>query len=383
MSEGRPPLPEVLVFAPTAIGGIAEYLRCQVEELALRGCHATVLCTPQFAQAGMANCRVEPTLLSVGGTGLPARVLRALSTIANYYKLAAAVLRHGARVVLLEANSEYHALFWAWPHILLARRGVRYVANFHDPVREHRRGPRWLHRLNLRLSLAPLHGGLIHAPPPHEAGLPARLDVRVVPHGIYDAYAEHVPAFDARGRLGVAGAAMVMLAFGHIADRKNLDLLVRALPHVPDMVLIVAGAPSSPRDRPGSHYAALAGELGVVSRFHLVEEHVPDAEVSAWFAAADVVALTYAGGFVSQSGVLQMAANWDKPVLASGGPGPLRDTVRQFGLGEVVEPDSTDAIVQGLCRLRSGCEDYAARFAAYRQHASWARNVDVLVDVVS
>lgn len=383
MTQERASLPPVLIFAPSAIGGIAEYTRCQAEELARRGCAVTVLCTPQFARLGAANCRLEPGLLAVGGTGLLARGLRVLAGIANYHKLASAVLRHRARAVLIEANSEYHALFWAWPHILLAGRGVRYVANFHDPVRERRRGPAWLHRLNVRLSLAPLYGGLIHAPPPGEAGIPARLDMRIVPHGIYTAYAQHPPAFDARHRLAIAGDALVFLAFGHIADRKNLDLLVRALVEVPGMVLVVAGAPSSPRDRPGSHYAALARERGVASRFHLVEEHIPDAEVSAWFAAADIVALTYAGGFVSQSGVLQVAANWDKPVLASGGAGPLRDTVRYFRLGEFVEPDSVAAIVDGLARITQGREDYAARFRAYREHASWARNVDALLDVIS
>lgn len=372
-----------LVFAPSAIGGIAEYVRYQADELGRRGCAVTVLCTSRFPQSADAAYRRETGLFRVEGSGLAARVLRALALIANHYKLAMAILQRRTSVVLLEANSEYHALFWAWPHVLLARLGVRYLANFHDPVREHRRGPRCLHRLNLRASLAPLHGGLIHAPPPAEAQLPARLAMRIVPHGIYTAYAQHPPAFDARQRLRIAPDALLVLAFGHIADRKNLDLLVRALAEVPAMVLVVAGAPSSRQDRPGSHYAALAETLGVVGRFHLVEEHVPDGEVSAWFAAADVVALTYAGHFVSQSGVLQIAANWDKPVLASGGQGPLRETMQAFGLGQFVEPDSVSAIVDGLAAIGSGGTDYAQAFRRYREHASWARNIDGLLDIIS
>ncbi|MGE3689835.1 MAG: glycosyltransferase family 4 protein [Novosphingobium sp.] len=383
MSEGAAPLPPVLIFAPAAIGGIAEYVRYQAQELARRGCNVTVLCTPQFAARPGDGFRREPALLSVAGTSPAARALRVLATVANYYKLAIFILRTRARVVLLEANSDYHALFWAWPHVLLARFGVLYLANFHDPVREHRRGPRWLHRLNLRLSLAPLHGGLIHASPPAEAGLPERLVMRVVPHGLYTDYARHERNVDLRARLAIAPDALLVLAFGHIADRKNLDLLVRALAEVPEMVLVVAGAPSSRQDRPGSHYAALAEELDVAARFRLAEGHVPDKDVSAWFASADVVALTYSGQFVSQSGVLQIAANWDRPVLASGGPGPLRDAVQAFGIGEWIEPDSVPAIVAGIARMRKGGASHSEAFKAYREHASWAKNIDGLIAIIS
>jgi glycosyltransferase involved in cell wall biosynthesis len=89
--------------------------------------------------------------------------------------------------------------------------------------------------------------------------------------------------------------------------------------------------------------------------------------------------------YVSQSGVLHVAANWNRPVLASGGPGPLVETVRRFGLGEIVVPDSVDSLVEGMQRMiERGRETQADRDAweAFREHASWGRNADLLLAAV-
>lgn len=68
--------------------------------------------------------------------------------------------------------------------------------------------------------------------------------------------------------------------------------------------------------------------------------------------------------------MLQIAALWDKPLLASGGAGPLPDTVLRYGLGLVVEPDSTPAIAEGLARLTAERPDLGDNFARYRANTS-------------
>jgi glycosyltransferase involved in cell wall biosynthesis len=182
--------------------------------------------------------------------------------------------------------------------------------------------------------------------------------------------------------LAIPPGAFVLLAFGHVADRKNLDLVIAALGHAPAVHLIVAGAVISRRDRPFAHYAERASQAGVTDRVHLIEGFVPETEVSAWFAGADAISLTYGRRFVSQSGVLHVAALWDKPLLASGGDGPLPRTVDEYGLGIVVEPDSAPAIAAGLARLVAERPDVSANFARYRASTSWAVNVDRLLEVV-
>lgn len=374
----------VLVFAPSPLGGMAEHVHYQAGELARRGYAVTLLCRPDFVKrAGDVTYAQHRSLVAVRGASLAARVGRVAANVINHWLLAWHIIRLRPAFVLMEANSEYHALGWAWPHLLLRRLGVIYIANFHDPLRDRRWGPHWLHRWTLRLAYGSLHGGLIHGPAPEGAWLPARLTLREVPFGPFDDLAGRPATFDGRARLGIGADAFVVLAFGHIADRKNLDLVVTALAEVPGAHLIIAGPPGSTSDRPPAFYAELAARLGAADRVHLVAGFVTEGDLPAWFAAADAVALTYTRGFVSQSGVLQIAALWDRPLLASGGEGPLLDTVRTYGLGLVIEPDSASAIASGLMRLASERLDLATNFARYRASTSWQANVDGLLAVVA
>jgi hypothetical protein len=79
--------------------------------------------------------------------------------------------------------------------------------------------------------------------------------------------------------------------------------------------------------------------------------------------------------------VLQIAALFDRPVLASGGAGPLRQTVDAFGLGLTIEPDSAVAIAAGLRELVARRPGLSAQFARYRATMSWRANVDRLLEV--
>src|SRR5690349_11380606 len=117
------PPARVLVFAPTPRGGLAEHVHYQARELARRGFAVTVLCHPDFAKSDPAYRR-EARLRSAQGNGPAARVARAALRIADYYGLAAAILRERPDWVLLEANSEYLSPAWFLPHWLLRRRGV-------------------------------------------------------------------------------------------------------------------------------------------------------------------------------------------------------------------------------------------------------------------
>ena len=378
------PQRRVLIFAPSPFGGLTEHVHYQASELARRGFAVTVLCRPDFAKPEAATAyRQERRLLTRPGSSLAARIVRAALGIANWHILAWRIVRLRPQFVLLEANSEFHALLWFLPHWLLHLAGTVYVTNFHDPVRGPERGPgRWTHALSIRLAYASLSGGLIHGPPPPRAFLPARLVIREAPFGPFTDLLGKPPGFDLRERLGIPPEAFVVLAFGHVADRKNLDLAIAALAEVPGAHLVVAGRVASVGDRGIEFYADCARRAGVADRVRFVSGFIAEADIPAYFAAADAIALTYAKGFVSQSGVLQIAALWDRPLLASGGAGPLRETVEEFGLGVTVEPDSVPAIVAGLRHLIDEPQDRAAAFARYRATTSWEVNVGQLLEVV-
>ena len=210
--------------------------------------------------------------------------------------------------------------------------------------------------------------------------LPARLKLAIAPLGGFDETARGAVTFDLRERLNINRGVFVLLAFGHLADRKNLDLLIKALPQVPGVDLVVAGEATSGSQRPAQFYRDLAEQSGVGRRVHFITGFIPDNDIPAYFDAADAVALTYNRAFVSQSGVLQHAVDWAKPILASSGPGPLRETVERHGLGVFVEPDDPDALAAGARNLMRD-RPPPQNFLRYRDLANWGVNVDCLLDL--
>jgi len=135
----------------------------------------------------------------------------------------------------------------------------------------------------------------------------------------------------------------------------------------------VVACPKAYRLKAGSIY----GPAGRGGRF-FEERFVANNEIASFFPATDGILLTYKSEFVSQSGVLHLAANWDKPVLASAGAGPLTESVARHNLGIVVKPDSAE----GLSRLVSGRYP-ALGWAGFREAASWKVNIDSFLDALA
>jgi glycosyltransferase involved in cell wall biosynthesis len=363
-------------------------MHAQGNELARRGLTVVMLAPRRFLAAHPVRGYAAHVLPAVPGeirSRQLRRVLFAVFAILNPFILASHVVRLRPRFVLLDSMSELFAPLWAWPHWLLARfGGTRYVATLHDAVRERALGPEWWHRLSLRAAYAPLSIGLVHdLAAAEKAGVPAHVHLVEVPHGIFPVVAD-ASASDLRAMLGIDREAPVALSFGYVVDRKNLGLAIDALAAVPTLHLIIAGRRGSTQDRPPESYRAQAEKLGVADRCHIVDRFIDDAELNRFFGAADFLLMTYSGAFMSQSGVLHVAANWSRPVLASGGPGPMVETVRHYALGEIVEPDSVEALVEGMRRMIRR-DDVAADGEAwqrFRDEASWARNVDLLLAAV-
>ncbi|MFC3175203.1 glycosyltransferase [Novosphingobium bradum] len=370
----------ILVSAQSHFGGIAEHAHYQAQELARRGFDVVMLCHRDHLLRPTAPLyRRIPGLRRSRRKGFLGRLVAVAAMAFNFWLLAWHMVRLQPRFVLLDAASEYFAPLWAWPHILLHATGRIYLANLHDPVRSRHFGPEWLHRWSLRLIYALLDGGLVHGPVPAEAGLPASLALGLAPLGPFEDTYSHPASPDLRQRFGIPATAPLVLSFGHVADRKNLDLLIEALADFPQVHLLVAGASIGSTQKQVGDYRAQAQRLGLADRVHFDDRFVADADIPSCFAAADLVALTYRSDFVSQSGVLQHAVAFQRPVLVSCGPGPLRATMESFALGELVEPDSVNAIADGLARMLAKPENRAAAFSAYAEASSWRANIDALL----
>jgi glycosyltransferase involved in cell wall biosynthesis len=188
-----------------------------------------------------------------------------------------------------------------------------------------------------------------------ELGAPPERVV-VIPHGVWEPDAEPRPP---EGR--------TLLFFGLIRPYKGLDVLVRALPEVPDARLVVAGDPFGSLDA----LRRLADGLGVDGRIEWRTEFVPEAEVPALFRSATAVVLPYhRGAEIDSSGVMALALGYGRPLVVSD-VGALGEVVADFAAGRVVPPDDVSALARACVEV---LDDPAAAFSgtqAARRALSW------------
>lgn len=377
---------KLLYFASNEHGGLADYAREQACALARRGVEIELVCAPGFpATAAPGILRTEILRETVKRTRPAGRLRRALDwarkEIPNHRRLAAHIRQRRSRHVLFAAYGEYFAPFWAPAFRALARRGVTFGAVVHDPIRDAVFGPEAWHRRSVADAYSFLRHAFVHEAFGLDTVRPCPdLTITVIPHGPFRLDTESPPREQARAALGLPPGAPVVLAFGHIRDNKNLDLAIEALAAVPGVHLLVAGAALSGDQKQPDFYRALAAARGVADRCHWHIRRIPEAEVGRFFAAADIVLLTYSRSFRSASGVLNVAAQFRRPCLASGGPGPLRRLVNTYELGRWVEPDSAEAVAAGLKELLASPP--AARWDDYERDNSWEENARIVAETL-
>ncbi|HIY64694.1 MAG TPA: glycosyltransferase [Candidatus Agrococcus pullicola] len=149
--------------------------------------------------------------------------------------------------------------------------------------------------------------------------LPAE-KVRVLEHSSYQGmYGDRLPMVDARREIG-AGSGRTALFFGQLRPYKGLDQLFDAaiaLQSDNPVELLLAGKPApelaKELDRIRSSGVAVTSAL----RF------IEDAEVAAWFSAADVAVLPYRK--VLNSGSMMLAATFALPVILPDEPALVAD----------------------------------------------------------
>jgi glycosyltransferase involved in cell wall biosynthesis len=164
-------------------------------------------------------------------------------------------------------------------------------------------------------------------------GVPAERIVRI-PHGTFDAPpAERIEP--PRGR--------TLLFYGLIRRYKGLDVLVRALPEIPDARLVVAGDPLD-RVEP---LQKLARELGVADRIDWRLGYLPAEEVDALMREATIAVFPYLSG-ESASGTLATALGHGRPAVVTE---VLGETVEEYGAGLVVPPNDPKALAEACTRL--------------------------------
>jgi glycosyltransferase involved in cell wall biosynthesis len=140
------------------------------------------------------------------------------------------------------------------------------------------------------------------------------------------------------------GDAFTVLMFGRIMAYKGLAQLIQAeaalAERIPNLRVVIAGRGGDPWE-----FRALMGDPG---RYDIRNRFIEDREVAQLFLDADVVALPYVEA--SQSGVLNIAAAFGRPVVATD-VGEFRATVETHRLGLVVPPGDLARLAEAIALL--------------------------------
>lgn len=154
---------------------------------------------------------------------------------------------------------------------------------------------------------------------------------KIIPHPIYSNFGSAVSKLEAKQKLNLSDEKIILF-FGFIRDYKGLDVLFQAMSELKNKIavkLIIAGEFYTDKEK----YIRLIETLKIKENIHLFTDFIPTSEVKYYFSACDAVILPYKDA--TQSGIVQIAMNFKKPVIAS----------NVGGLGEVVHHNKTGFIV--------------------------------------
>jgi glycosyltransferase involved in cell wall biosynthesis len=205
-----------------------------------------------------------------------------------------------------------------------------------------------------------------------EEGWPRQL-VAVAPHGNFAGLypATDRSRSDIRRELGVAPSAFVYLAFGQIRPYKQLGRLIEAVRLLPgdDVCLLIAGR-------------AVTSEIGEQLRSRaegdprvlVADQHVPDARVAEYHAAADAAVFAYDEIFTS--GALLLALTHGLPVVA-----PARGSATEIATPPAIETFDPGELFEALKAIRIGDQEARRRAAtSSAMSARWDRMKAAVLD---
>lgn len=205
-----------------------------------------------------------------------------------------------------------------------------------------------------------------------------KADYKVTPHPTYNIFQfEHMDKSEARKRLQLSVDSKMILFFGFVRPYKGLKYLLQALPDCCDkadnLQLYVVGDFAGDKEE----YLKMIQQNHMEEHVKIIDGYVPDREVEKYFAACDLVVLPYESA--TQSGIVQIAYGFDKPVIVTN-VGGLPDVVSDGKTGYVVAPCDDLALSKAIVKyfnetnqekMRENIKKEAYRF-------SWERMGEVI-----
>ncbi len=175
---------------------------------------------------------------------------------------------------------------------------------------------------------------------------------KLIPHPVYNIFGEKVFKSEALKfisedlKLKFNNSDRILLFFGFIRKYKGLEYLIDAMKVLKkeNIKLIVAGEFYEEEEK--LRNVVLTNELQ--DNVYFISEYLPDEKIKYLFSVCDLVILPYISA--TQSGIIQAAYNFDKPVIATD-VGGLSEVIVDNKTGYIVQPKSGDEISDAVMKF--------------------------------
>lgn len=202
---------------------------------------------------------------------------------------------------------------------------------------------------------------------------------RLTPHPIYNIFGKPLSKNAARKRLGIR-ENNVLLFFGYVRRYKGLGVLLRAMPEIlthSDVRLLVVGEFYEGEEA----YRRQIQDLNLQEKVTLRSGYLKNEEVAVYFSACDVVVLPYLSA--TQSGIVQIANHFDKPVIATSVGGLVEDVLHEK-TGLIVPPENPSALASAVVDFYKKRKErrFIANIKKEKRKYRWEVYVKAIEDLV-
>ncbi len=201
------------------------------------------------------------------------------------------------------------------------------------------------------------------------------------PHPSYQAFKmEGIHKKQARELIGIDTNQKVILFFGFVREYKGLKYLIRAMPDIVSGIKEIKCLIVGDFGPDKSQYMELIEEMKCREYIEVTEGYIPDKEVEKYFAACDLVVLPYETA--TQSGIVQIAYGFEKPVVATR-TGGLPDVVFDGKTGYLVEPKNSRELSAAVIRYftENKEEEFCENIRKEAYKYSWERMGEVIEEL--
>jgi glycosyltransferase involved in cell wall biosynthesis len=209
--------------------------------------------------------------------------------------------------------------------------------------------------------------------------LKPRAKYKILPHPVYSNFGKPLKKNEARRYLNLPENEKLILFFGFIRNYKGLDILLKAVGQLQDKTikLIIAGEFYSNE----SQYKKLINDLKLEDNLLLFTEFIPSSEVKYYFSAVDVVILPYRNA--TQSGIVQIAMNFRKPVIATN-VGGLEEVIVNDKTGYIVEKENPAALSEAIDKffLENKETEFVKNIGVDIEKYSWEKFTNGILELI-